>query len=335
MFEPLAIGSLRLKFPALLAPLAGLTDRGFREQMARVGGVGMFTTEMVSGEGLLRDAARTRRYAEYSENQRPIRCQIFGCEPARMAEAARVIEGMGMDAVDVNMGCPVKKVTATGGGAALLQKPEETFRVVEAMSRAVRIPVTVKMRTGWDEGHVNAPEVARAAEEGGAAAVAVHGRTRAQGYAGKADWGVIARVAQAVRIPVIGNGDLTSPEMLMSRMRESGCAGVMVGRGAVCNPWIFRQAWQLAAEGRYEEPSMRERGAFMLAHLEEMLKDYPPETAARRFRAYVPYYTQGLTHGKRLRVSVNASEDPAEIGRLIREFHGMAGEDSPALRKAG
>src|SRR5436189_103934 len=240
------IGSVSLSSPFAVAPMAGMTDSAFRRLVKRHGGCGLVVTEMVSSEGLVRGIDRTLEYAEYTEAERPISIQIFGGDPEKMAAAAQIVEGMGADIVDVNMGCPVPKIAKHNAGCSLMREPEHAADVVRAMARAVRIPVTVKMRAGWDADGINAPDLARRMEAAGAAAVAVHGRTAAQSYSGVSDWDLIARVAEGVSIPVFGSGDCVDPEQLVDRLRAGDVAGILVGRGALRNPWIFEQAAALA-----------------------------------------------------------------------------------------
>src|SRR5690349_1794507 len=236
------IGSVTLSSPFAIAPMAGMTDTAFRRLVKRRGGCGLVVTEMVSSEGLIRGIDRTLEYAEYTEEERPVSIQIFGGDPEKMATAAQIVEGIGADIVDVNMGCPVPKIAKHNAGCSLMREPAHAADVVRAMTRAVKIPVTVKMRAGWDENAINAPDLARRMEDAGAAAVAVHGRTAAQSYSGVSDWELIARVAEGVSIPVFGSGDCVDPEQLVERMRGGTVAGVLVGRGALRNPWIFEQA---------------------------------------------------------------------------------------------
>jgi tRNA-dihydrouridine synthase B len=216
-----------------MAPMAGMTDTAFRRLVKRQGGCGLVVTEMVSSEGLVRGIDRTLEYAEYTEEERPVSIQIFGGDPAKMADAAQIVEGMGADIVDINMGCPVPKIAKHNAGCSLMREPEHAARIISAMSKAVKIPVTVKMRAGWNEHDINAPTLARMAEDAGAAALAVHGRTAAQSYSGESDWNLIARVADGVSIPVFGSGDCVEPEQVVNRLRESRVAGVLIGRGAL------------------------------------------------------------------------------------------------------
>src|SRR5438477_1693905 len=220
------IGSVQLERPFAIAPMAGMTDTAFRRLVKRHGGCGLVVSEMVSSEGLVRGIDRTLEYAEYTEEERPVSIQIFGGDPEKMAAAAQIVEGMGADVVDVNMGCPVPKIAKHNAGCSLMREPQHAEAVVRAMARAVRIPVTVKMRAGWDAGEINAPELARRMEDAGAAAVAVHGRTAAQSYSGFSDWDLIARVAEGLSIPVFGSGDCVDPEQLVDRLRLGAIAGV-------------------------------------------------------------------------------------------------------------
>src|SRR5213082_3634695 len=254
------IGAVDLPSPFAIAPMAGMTDTAFRRLVKRQGGCGLVVTEMVSAEGLVRGIDRTLEYAEYTEEERPIAIQIFGGDPDKMAAAAQIVEGMGADIVDVNMGCPVPKIAKHNAGCSLMREPEHAASVIAAMTKAVKIPVTVKMRAGWNDGERNAPTLARMVEDAGAAAIAVHGRTAAQSYTGSADWDIVARIAESLTIPVFGSGDCIEPEQIVARL-QSGVDGVLVGRGVLRNPWILSQAADLAA-GRPARPvSMRDRGA--------------------------------------------------------------------------
>src|SRR6476659_3452938 len=242
------IGSIELSPPFALAPMAGMTDSAFRRLVKRQGGCGLVVTEMVSSEGLVRGIDRTLEYAEYTEAERPISIQIFGGDPEKMAAAAQIVEAMGADIVDVNMGCPVPKIAKHQAGCSLMRDPAHAGKIVQAMTQAVRIPVTVKMRKGWDDTDLSAPDVARRVEDAGASAIAIHGRTAKQSYTGHADWDFVTEVARAVRIPVFGSGDCIEPEQVVAKL-EAGVSGVFVGRGVLRNPWILAQARDLI-EGR-------------------------------------------------------------------------------------
>src|SRR5206468_1908014 len=242
------IGSVDLASPFAIAPMAGMTDTAFRRLVKRHGGCGLVVSEMVSSEGLVRGIDRTLEYAEYTEEERPIAIQIFGGDPEKMAAAAQVVEGMGADIVDVNMGCPVPKIAKHNAGCSLMKEPEHAAAIIGAMARAVSIPVTVKMRAGWNDASRNAPTLAKMVETAGASAVTVHGRTAAQSYSGMADWDLVAEIADVLSIPVFGSGDCVTPEQIVEKLRL-GIEGVLVGRGVLRNPWILAQAVDIA-EGR-------------------------------------------------------------------------------------
>src|ERR1700741_3009219 len=240
------IGSVELTSPFVVAPMGGMTDTAFRSLVERQGGCGLVVTEMVSSEGLVRGIDRTLEYAEYTEEERPVSIQIFGGDPRKMADAAQIVQGMGAEIVDVTMGCPGPKIAKHNAGCSLMREPEHAASVIGAMAKAVKIPVTVKMRAGWNDRSRNAPELARRVQDAGAAAVTIHGRTAEQSYTGSADWDLVASVADALEIPVLGSGDCVEPGQIIERMK-SGVSGVLVGRGVLRNPWILAQAADLAA----------------------------------------------------------------------------------------
>ena len=280
------VGEIQLAPPFALAPMAGMTDTAFRRLVKRRGGCGLVVTEMVSSEGLVRGIDRTLEYAEYTEEERPVSIQIFGGDPEKMAAAAQIVEGMGADIVDVNMGCPVAKIAKHSAGCSLMREPAHAADVVRAMARAVKIPVTVKMRAGWDATAINAPDLAKRVEDAGAAAVTVHGRTAAQSYTGFSDWDLINQVASGVRIPVFGSGDCVEPQQLIERLRGAAVSGVLVGRGALRNPWIFEQALALAEGRAPREISAEERGRFLLDYIDMLLDE--PESEHEGFRHVAP-----------------------------------------------
>ncbi|HSL22602.1 MAG TPA: tRNA dihydrouridine synthase DusB [Vicinamibacterales bacterium] len=341
------IGNVPLAPPFAMAPMAGMTDTAFRRLVKRQGGCSLVVTEMVSAEGLVRGIDRTLQYAEYTEEERPVAVQIFGGDPAKMAEAAQIVEGLGADIVDVNMGCPVPKIAKHNAGCSLMREPEHAAAIVRAMTRAVEVPVTVKMRAGWNEREVNAPVLARMMEDAGAAAVAVHGRTAAQSYSGESDWELIGRVAAAVNIPVLGSGDCVEPRQVVDKLSDGRIAGVLVGRGALRNPWIFAQAADLAA-GREPRPvSLEDRGRFLLAYIDLLLNEGTDEEAGFRHSAETPsafgvrpsafavsrerwvvnklralgsWYTKGLESGGHLRVAINSAASVGELRETIARF---------------
>jgi tRNA-dihydrouridine synthase B len=326
--------------------MAGMTDTAFRRLVKRQGGCGLVVSEMVSSEGLVRGIDRTLEYAEYTEEERPVSIQIFGGEPAKMAEAARVVEGMGANIVDVNMGCPVPKIAKHNAGCSLMREPAHAAEIIAAMTQAVKIPVTVKMRKGWDDDEVNAPELARHVEGAGASAIAVHGRTAKQSYSGSADWDMVNRVAEAVSIPVFGSGDCIEPEDIVMRMR-SGVSGVFVGRGVLRNPWILAQARDLMEGKPARAISPEERGRFLLDYMQllldervgeeagfrhelgvQALKPSSPQAPAvgrerwviNKLRALCTWYTKGFEGGSQFRIGVNSAKSIAELEALIEEL---------------
>ena len=337
------IGSLTLDSPFVVAPMAGMTDTAFRRLVKRKGGCGLVVTEMVSSEGLVRGIDRTLEYAEYTEEERPVSIQIFGGDPARMADAAQIVESMGANIVDVNMGCPVPKIAKHSAGCSLMREPAHAARIIAAMVKAVHIPVTVKMRKGWDENETNAPEVARRAVDAGAAAITIHGRTAKQSYSGEADWDFVARVAEAVPVPVFGSGDCVEPGQIVERLRK-GVNGVFVGRGVLRNPWILAQARDLLAGRPPRSVSLADRGRFLLdyiallenerIHEEDGFRHVAPGTEAsapkpgtrhdrwviNKLRALCSWYSKGLGGGSQLRTSVNAAASLVELRALIEEF---------------
>jgi tRNA-dihydrouridine synthase B len=340
------IGSIDLSPPFALAPMAGMTDTAFRRLVKRKGGCGLVVTEMVSSEGLIRGIDRTLEYAEYTEEERPVSIQIFGGDPAAMAAAAGIVEGMGADIVDVNMGCPVQKIAKHNAGCSLMREPAHAAEVVRAMARAVKIPVTVKMRAGWDADDINAPDLAKRMEDAGAAAVAVHGRTAAQSYSGSSDWELIAKVAAGLAIPVFGSGDCMEPGQVVERLQRAGVGGVLVGRGALRNPWIFQQAADVAAGRAPREISAVERGEFLLQYIDMLMNERLGEAegfrhvapgqaasalepvAARghdrwvinKLRALNSWYTKGLDNGSHLRVAINSAESIAHLRAIVEDF---------------
>jgi tRNA-dihydrouridine synthase B len=345
----LKIGSLSLESPFVVAPMAGMTDTAFRRLVKRHGGCGLVVTEMVSSEGLVRGIDRTLEYAEYTEEERPVSIQIFGGDPEKMADAAQIVQDLGANIVDVNMGCPVPKIAKHNAGCSLMREPEHAATVIEAMAKRVRIPVTVKMRAGWNEASINAPELAKRVEGAGAAAVAVHGRTAAQSYSGHADWRLIDRVAESITIPVLGSGDCNEPEQVIERLNAGNISGVLVGRGVLRNPWILAQAADIAAGRPAREVGLEVRGRFLLDYVELLLSEgeneregfrhtadrsriadrQSPQRSRERWvinkvRALMSWYSKGLHHGGHLRTAINSAESIAQVRDIVSEFFANA-----------
>jgi tRNA-dihydrouridine synthase B len=334
------IGSVQLSSPFVVAPMAGMTDSAFRRLVKRQGGCGLVVTEMVSSEGLVRGIDRTLEYAEYTEEERPVSIQIFGGDPEKMAAAAQIVESIGADIVDVNMGCPVPKIAKHNAGCSLMREPEHAATVINAMAKAVKIPVTVKMRAGWNDRSKNAPELARRMQDAGAAAVTIHGRTAEQSYSGSADWDLVSGVAHDLSIPVLGSGDCIEPAQIVERM-GSGVSGVLVGRGVLRNPWILSQAADLAAGRAPREIALRERGQFLLDYIDLLVhervgeadgfrhvaaNDQPREARGRerwvinKLRALCAWYSKGVDSGSHLRIRVNSAISIGEVQEIITSF---------------
>jgi tRNA-dihydrouridine synthase B len=314
------IGNVKITPNLALAPMAGVTDSSFRRLIKELGGVGLIVTEFISVEGITRGNMRTHRMMKFLPEERPLSIQIFGYDQDRMAAAAEIIEESGADIVDINCGCPAKKVVNGGGGSSLLRDLPQLERILRRVRRAVSIPVTMKIRTGWDESSINAVEVARLIEDCGANMVAIHGRTRTQGYSGRADWNVIATVKHAVSIPVLGCGDITTPEEALARLVETGVDGVMIGRGAIANPWIFRQTSELMRGDEIYQPPLTEKHQ-VLHRYHELLRDELPERAlSGKLKQMCGYFTHGLAGGARLRERVFHSQTIAEIYDQIDEY---------------
>jgi nifR3 family TIM-barrel protein len=307
--------------------MAGMTDTAFRRLVKRHGGCGLVVTEMVSAEGLVRGIDRTLEYAEYTEEERPISIQIFGGDPEKMAAAAQIVEGMGADIVDVNMGCPVPKIAKHNAGCSLMREPEHAATVIAAMTKAVRIPVTVKMRAGWNDDQRNAPTLAKMVQDAGASAIAVHGRTAAQSYSGSADWDLVAQIAGDLAIPVFGSGDCIEPEQVVQKMR-SGVQGVLVGRGVLRNPWILAQSMDIMAGRPPRTVTMEDRGRFLLDYIDLLVRERVDEArvmthdkwVVNKVRALGSWYTKGLDNGSHLRTAINGAESLVRLREIVTTF---------------
>ena len=312
------IGPVGIENPFVLAPMAGITDLPFR-MLCKEQGAGLLYTEMVSAKAISYRNRNTLPLMEISPKEHPVALQIFGSEPELMAEVARSIEDQPFDILDINMGCPVPKVVNNGEGSALLKDPELIRKIVSAVSRAVKKPVTVKMRIGFEGADVDPVEIAKIMEDAGAAAIAVHGRTRQQYYSGKADWDTIRKIKEAVSVPVIGNGDVDSPKKAEAMLKETGCDGVMVARGAQGNPWIFREINHYLETGELlPRPGAEEICETVLRHAAMQVKLRGELAGIREMRKHVAWYTTGLPHSAALRNEVNQVEDYESLERLVR-----------------
>ncbi|HKW89493.1 MAG TPA: tRNA dihydrouridine synthase DusB [Candidatus Acidoferrales bacterium] len=322
----LKIRDLSIRPATLLAPMAGVTDTIFRRVIRGLGGCGLIMTEFTSAEGVTRNAAKTVRYLYYDEDEHPIAAQLFGANPEVMAAAASLVEDLGFDQVDINLGCPAKKVVKCGG-SGLLRDLRQLESVLSAVRAAVKIPLTIKMRSGWDESSIVALEVARLAEGVGVEAVAVHPRTRLQAYSGQADWSLIARVKQAVKIPVIGNGDIRVPQDAERMVAETGCDAVMIGRTAATNPWIFRQMEQYFSSRHFDEPSEADRHHLLSGYFRSLIAAELPD-AIGKMKQFACWFTHGIRNGSDLRHQVHSSRTPAEVlDRVETFFAGVTAEN--------
>lgn len=314
------IGNIELSAPLALAPMAGITDLPFRLICRRLG-CGMTVSEMVSAKGLLYKNVKTTEMLRIDDGERPTAIQLFGSVPAELAEAARMVEASGADMIDFNMGCPVPKIVNNGEGSALMKNPHLAHDILAAMVKAVKIPVTVKFRAGWDDNNRNAVEIARAVEAAGVSAVAVHGRTRQQFYEGKADWSIIADVKQAVKVPVFGNGDIFTVADGLRMLEQTGCDGLMIGRGADGNPWLFTAlAAALRGEQLPQPPSLKERLAQAAEHLEMLIAYKNEVVAVKEMRRHISAYLKGMPHAAEFRGRFHKVDTQEQFSELLAEY---------------
>ena len=318
VFEELRIRHVTIRPAQVLAPMAGITDTVFRRFIKRLGGCGLIMTEFVSSEGMLRKSLRSEGYLHYAEEDRPISAQIFGADPEHLARAARQIEDLGFDLVDLNLGCPAKKVVKCGGSGLLRDLPL-LAHILRALRAAVAIPLTIKFRSGWSEAEIVAVEVARLAEDCGVEALAVHPRTREQGYGGRARWEIIQQVKQAVRIPVIGNGDVVKPQDALALREQTGCDSVMIGRAAASNPWIFRQLAEFFTTGGYREPCDADRYELIRTYYSMLVAEEIPG-ALGKMKQFASWFTHGVRNGTELRRQVQSARETGEVRERVDAF---------------
>jgi tRNA-dihydrouridine synthase B len=318
--DRVAIGDIQITPATVLAPMAGVTDTVFRRFIRNLGGCGLIMTEFTSADGVLRAKdQKAKRYLHFYEDEHPISAQLFGSDPKVMADAARMVEDLGFDLVDLNLGCPAKKVVKCNGGSGLLRDLPAIGKIFEAVRAAIQIPFTVKFRAGWDDENIVCVELAKLAEDCGLCAVALHARTREQGYSGPARWEWIAAVKQAVKIPVIGNGDIRTPADACAIVAQTGCDAVMIGRTAPANPWIFRQIEQYTASGRYEEPAEADRYQMIRTYFQMLIEEELPD-AVGKMKQFASWFTHGVPGGAALRKAIYESKSAPEILSRVEEF---------------
>jgi nifR3 family TIM-barrel protein len=321
----LRIAGVPVEPPLVLAPMAGITDRDFRLLIRRLGGCGLVSMEFISSEGLTRQRPSTLKMLHFVDEERPIAIQIYGADPDRMVEAARVVEAIGADVCDINMGCPANKVLKGCAGAALTGDLPLAARIVRAVRGAITVPLTVKFRLGVREDAKTYLELGRICQDEGADAVTLHPRTARQQFSGHADWTAIAALKGGLAIPVIGNGDVASPEDAVALQRETGCDAVMIGRASLTNPWIFRQAAALLAGRSYGEPSLDERHVLMRSHFGEVIVREDERTALHKLRKFTGWYTHGLPDGRQLRRRLSDLETARAVLDAVEEYFAARG----------
>lgn len=319
--QSLHIGAIELESPVVLAPMSGVTDMPFRK-LVKSFGAGLVVSEMIASQEMLRASEKTQKMATPCSDESPIAVQLAGTDPEIMAEAARMNEARGADIIDINMGCPVKKIVKSFAGSALMRNEKLAGNIMQAVKKAVNVPVTVKMRLGWDENSLNAANLCKRAEDLGLACVTIHGRTRNQMYGGQADWRAIAKIKQAISIPLIGNGDINTLDDVDAMLEQSGADGVMIGRGAYGRPWFLKQVMHYLKTGeKTDSPGLEEQMNIVLNHYQAMLDHYGEHVGVRHARKHLGWYCKGLEGATHFRNEIMKTASPDEVKARIKQFY--------------
>lgn len=335
MSKPFKIRDIEINPPLVLSPMAGVTDISFRRLLKRCGGIGLTVSEFISVEGLTRNNPKSKRQMRFFQEERPFAVQIFGGQPERMAMAAEMAQEVGADILDINCGCPAPKVVKHGGGSGLLRDHTRLEGILKAVKKAITIPMTIKIRAGFYDHTINAVETARLAEDCGAEHIALHGRTKEQGYKGLADWDLVRQIKEVVKVPVSGSGDVTSVEGAFARWRETNCDGVLIGRGAMANPWIFRQIEDAIAGREIFQPTLEDKQTLLLEYFEMLRTDMPELAAIGRMKQLAGQFTRGLQGGALFRTTLYHSHSVTEILERIAEYFDAIQEGRPYYGEAG
>ncbi len=321
----LTIGTLHLKNWLIMAPMSGKTNLPFRLIVKKMG-AGLVITEMISAVGLSRGQAKTHAYLDSHPAERPVAAQLFASEPDVMATSARIVAEKGMDIIDINMGCPVKKIIKTGSGAALMRNPKKVAKIISAVRQSTSLPLTVKIRAGWSPEEANALEIARIIEDSGADGISIHPRFASQGFSGKADWTLIARIKKALKIPVIGNGDIIKPSLALKMRSETSCDGVMIGRAALTNPWIFKQILEMEEKGGFNNPDLDDRHHIIMEHYSLLIKYLGENKATNIMRGLLLLYTKRLPSRRFLKGFISQIDGRDKLVSIVNEYFGYIRE---------
>lgn len=333
--KPFKIRDVEINPPLILSPMAGVTDVSFRRLLKRCGGVGLTVSEFISVEGLTRNNPKSKRQMRFYEDERPFAAQIFGGQSERMVMAAQMAEEIGADILDVNCGCPAPKVVKHGGGSGLLKDHSRLETILKEIKKAIKIPLTIKIRAGFYDNNINALETAKLAEACGVEHIALHGRTKEQGYRGLANWDLVKQIKEIVNVPVSGSGDVTTVEGAFARFRETGCDGVLIGRGAMANPWVFRQIEDAARGREMFQPTLADKRAVLLDYFDMLREDMPETPAINRMKQLAGQFTRGLQGGALFRTSLYHSHSVEEILSRIEEYFGAIEAGKPYFGEAG